>query len=151
IGLGEPGSYHSGHLPAPPLPLRVLECSMRAWLLLLIVGASPLTAFAQAPSGGEFMVNTYTTGLQWYPAVASDASGNFVVVWESLGQDGGLDGVFRRRFDASGAALGSVFKVNSYTTGYQLRPAVASDPAGNFVVAWQDEGQDGSTGVFAQR
>ena len=33
--------------------------------------------------GAEFRVNSYTTDVQQYPSVASDASGNFVVVWES--------------------------------------------------------------------
>jgi len=46
------------------------------------------------PLGGEFQVNTYTTGIQRPSAVASDAAGNFVVVWVSPGQDGDLHGVF---------------------------------------------------------
>jgi len=92
-----------------------------------------------APAGGEFAVNTYTTGSQSQPAVSSDASGNFVVVWHSAGQDGNGYGVFGRRFDASGAALGGEFLVNSYTMGYigsQFTPAVDSDASGNFVVVW---------------
>ena len=36
-----------------------------------------------APLGPEFRVNTYTTSHQRHPSVASDASGNFVVVWQS--------------------------------------------------------------------
>ena len=40
------------------------------------------------PLGGEFQVNTYTTSVQSYPAVASDANGNFVVTWESDGSSG---------------------------------------------------------------
>ncbi len=124
----------------------------RGWLALLIVGASAMPAFAQAPSGGEFLVNTYTTGTQEYSVVASDASGNFVVVWQSTGQDGSLDGIFGRRFHASGAALGGEFPINTYTTGIQSRPAVASDPNGNFVVVWTSAGQDGSgSGIFGQR
>jgi len=38
--------------------------------------------------GSEFQVNTYTTGAQYFPSVAMDATGNFVVVWTSSGQDG---------------------------------------------------------------
>jgi uncharacterized membrane protein len=34
--------------------------------------------------GAEFQVNTYTTDHQTSPAVAADAAGNFVVVWESF-------------------------------------------------------------------
>ena len=36
--------------------------------------------------GGEFQVNTYTTGYQYSPTVAVDSSGNFVVVWQAGSQ-----------------------------------------------------------------
>lgn len=114
------------------------------------------------PVGGEFQVNTYTTGSQRAPRVATEATGGFVVVWESgsyySGQDGNRTGVFGQRFDAGGMALGGEFQVNTYTTGDQLRPAVAGDSGGGFVVAWESRnyyfgiGQDGDEGgVFAQR
>ena len=35
--------------------------------------------------GSEFRVNSTTGNVQQYPSVASDASGNFVVVWECSG------------------------------------------------------------------
>ena len=105
-----------------------------------------------APAGGEFRVNTYTTNLQGYPAVASDNSGNFIVVWHSLQQDGSQLGVFGQRYASSGATLGSEFRVNTYTTSYQQLLDVATDAAGNFVVAWASYQQDGSTyGIFGQR
>jgi hypothetical protein len=106
---------------------------------------------AGAALGGEFRVNTYTTGFQYFPAVTA-AGGNFVVVWQSNSQDGSGYGVFGQRYDAAGAALGGEFRVNTYTTGFQLRPAVAADAGGNFVVVWRSGGQDGSgNGVFGQR
>ena len=46
--------------------------------------------------GPEFRVNTYTTGYQSLPAVAADAAGNFVVVWQSY-QDG-RNGIFGQRY-----------------------------------------------------
>ncbi len=105
-----------------------------------------------APRGAEFLVNTYTTGTQLAVAVASDAAGDFVVVWYSAGEDGSGLGVFAQRFDATGARLGAEFQVNTYTTGTQSPGSVASDADGNFVVAWSSEGQDGNSwGVFAQR
>jgi S-layer family protein len=84
--------------------------------------------------GPEFRVNTYTTGDQVSPSVAADRRGNFVVVW--TGPDGSGGGVFGQRFDAAGAALGGEFRVNAVTTGPQSAAGVASDDAGNFVVAW---------------
>ena len=105
---------------------------------------------AGLPQGSEFQVNSYTTDYQYGPSVASDANGNFVVVWTSNGQDGSDEGVFGQRFNASGVPQGTEFRVNSYTPGYQISPSVASDANGNFVVVWQSY-QDGGYGVFGQR
>jgi hypothetical protein len=105
------------------------------------------------PLGTEFQANTYTTSNQRFPSVAVDNNGKFVVVWHSYGQqDGNSYGVFGQRFDAAGAALGSEFQVNTYTTSSQDRPTVAMDGTGNFVVAWQSYQQDGDNyGIFGQR
>src|SRR5204862_291968 len=49
------------------------------------------------------------------------------------------------------AAGGLDFRANTYTTLGQNAPAVASDPAGGFVVVWQGTNQDGNgLGIFAQ-
>jgi hypothetical protein len=109
-------------------------------------------AAAGAPLGGEFRVNTYTTGYQFAAKVAVDPIGDFVIIWTSLGQDGSLHGIYGQRYAGSGGLLGPEFRVNTYTTGKQLNDDVASDAAGNFVVVWGSEGQDGSQyGVFGQR
>src|SRR5262249_36138013 len=113
---------------------------------------------AGVPTGGEFQVNSFTPGFQNSPAVASDPTGGFVVVWQSNGAAPAArdpDGVFARRFDSTAAPLGAEFQVNSYTTGSQREPAVAIDGDGNFVVVWDSigyrGGQDGSQGgVFGQ-
>jgi hypothetical protein len=100
----------------------------------------------------EFRVNTHTTNSQTFPSVAMSATGEFVVAWASAGQDGAFDGVYAQRFNAGGSAQGGEFRVNSFTTGIQTRPAVAIDASGNFIVAWQSGGQDGSEfGIYAQR
>ncbi len=106
---------------------------------------------AGTKSGPEFPVNTYTTGDQSEAAVAMSGEGNFVVVWESDGQDGSGEGIFGQRFDAAGARVGAEFAVNSYTTNLQTSPAVAMNHLGNFVVAWSSFGEDeDSYGIFAQ-
>jgi len=103
------------------------------------------------PLGGEFRINTYTTGSQGGPTVARAASGHFVVVWTSV-HDGYGTGVFAQRYDNSGLPLGPEFRVNSFTPFFQEGPAIAADPAGNFVIAWTSLNQEGSgQGVFAQR
>jgi hypothetical protein len=104
------------------------------------------------PFGPEFQVNTYTTGQQRLPSVAEDSLGNFVIVWQSgnysTGQDGSSTGVFGQRYDDAGMPIGGEFQVNTYTTGQQGSPSVASDADGNFVVAWEN-GYYG-TGIFGQ-
>ncbi|MFO1430153.1 MAG: hypothetical protein U1F76_08445 [Candidatus Competibacteraceae bacterium] len=108
---------------------------------------------AGEPQGDEFQVNTYTTNDQFDPAVAMDAAGDFVVVWQSgYGQDGDSFGVYAQRYNATGVPQGDEFQVNTYTTNGQFAPAVAMDAAGDFVVAWQSAGQDGTAlVVYAQR
>ncbi|MEM7347020.1 MAG: hypothetical protein AAF485_22500, partial [Chloroflexota bacterium] len=107
--------------------------------------------------GTEFKVNSYTTGGQSGPSVGMDSEGDFVVVWRSLNQDGNLYGVYAQRYNASGAAQGSEFRVNTYTTFAQRNPSVAMNSDGDFVVTWDSgsygsTGQDGSDyGVYAQR
>jgi hypothetical protein len=126
----------------------------RFWLSLLgtlALASLPAAACAQ-PVGSEFQVNAYTTSYQHDPSVASDANGNFVIVWSSLTQDGSGFGVFGQRYDSAGGTLGSEFRVNSYTTDHQTAPSVASDASGNFVVVWMSYLQDGSGfGIFGQR
>jgi hypothetical protein len=127
---------------------------MQRAVLLLFVGAFiPRAAAAQGdPLGPEFRVNTFTTALQDNSAVASDASGNFVVVWQSFGQDGSYFGVFGQRYDSSGVPLGPEFRVNAQSSGQQRNPSVASDSTGNFIVVWDSYPQDGfGGGIFGRR
>jgi hypothetical protein len=102
--------------------------------------------------GGEFRVNTYTTGSQIQPSIAMDADGDFVIAWQSSGQDGNDSGIYAQRYNAVGVAQGSEFRVNTYTTGSQRNPTVALGADGDFVVAWASDGQDSSGyGIYAQR
>jgi hypothetical protein len=115
------------------------------------VFAQRYDAFGSA-LGGEFPVNSFTTGDQKGVKVATDPTGNFAVVWWSDGQDGSNPGVYTQRFDPSGSPIGVETRVNSFTTGFQWRHSVAADGAGNFVVAWSSDLQDGSAeGIFARR
>lgn len=117
----------------------------------------------------EFQINSTTTADQRAPGIDVDGGGNFVVVWRSFAQDGDDYGVFGRVFDSGGAAHGTEFQVNTYTTGEQggtftpgplpgvpgpfaAGPRVAAAADGDFIVTWRSEDQDGSSfGVYAQR
>jgi hypothetical protein len=104
---------------------------------------------AGVPQGVEFQVSTYTTGSQFSVKVASSAGG-FVVAWVSAYQDGSDTGIFARRFNASGVPQAAEFQVNTFTTGHQLRPAVAMDANGNFVIAWHHGQLPSEDGISAQ-
>jgi hypothetical protein len=100
-----------------------------------------------APIGSEFQVNTYTTGVQSYPAVESDGTGGFVVVWtssDSSGTDTGSRSIQGQRYTSAGAPVGSEFQVNTYTPNDQVFPAVEPDGAGGFVVVWQSDVSSGT-------
>lgn len=102
--------------------------------------------------GGEFRVNTFTSNKQSAPSVSMDVDGDFVVSWESSGQEGSNYGVYAQRYNAAGVPQGGEFPVNTFTTSSQISPAVAMDADGDFVVAWKSDGQDGSDdGIYAQR
>ena len=104
---------------------------------------------AGVAQGSEFRVNTYTTSSQRSPSVAMDADGDFVVTWTSSGQDGSSEGIYGQRYNATGIAQGSEFRVNTYTTNGQFRPSVAMDADGDFVVVW--ESVDGSSGIYGKQ
>lgn len=103
--------------------------------------------------GGEFKVNTTTSGDQTAPAVAVDASGNAVVSWTSAGQDGSGTGVYAQRYSSLGLPVGGEFRVNTATTGDQSDSSISMNRlTGDFVIGWTSAGQDGSgTGIYAQR
>ncbi len=105
---------------------------------------------AGAAQGAEFQVNTHTAKEQERPAITMSA-GAFVVSWESNGQDGSQDGVYARRYDATGAALGGEFLVNTTVYNDQFAPAVGMGASGNFVVVWDGNGPGDGSGVFGQR
>jgi hypothetical protein len=104
--------------------------------------------------GADFVVNTYTTGLQFFPNVDSDELGNFTVSWHSLNQDGSAYGIFAQRFTAGGVARGTEFRVNTYTTASQLFPAVTADSVGNLFIAFESQATPADPlgfGAHAQR
>ncbi|MGB0850277.1 MAG: PKD domain-containing protein, partial [Bacteroidia bacterium] len=101
--------------------------------------------------GSEFIINDITAGFQSYPDVAVARDGSFVVTWQSNGTDGSGNGVYARRYNSSGIALGNQFLVNSTTSGNQQEPTVAVRGNGDFGIVWSSYDQDGHEyGVFAQ-
>jgi hypothetical protein len=97
--------------------------------------------------GGQFQVNTYTTGYQIHPSVGADADGNFVVVWQSYGSnssDSSMASIQGQRLHKTGMRVGDEFQVNTYTTSYQESASVALNAGGDFVVVWTSDGSSGT-------
>jgi len=133
---------------------------VRLWIVsavgLLLAGGMAL-AQDVAPLGGQFQINSYTTGPQSRSRVASDGRGDFVVVWYgvgSYGTDTSYSSIQARRFRANGVAKGIDFQVNTYTHSIQDWPNVAVGPQEDFVVVWQSmysEGTDARQSIHGQR
>ncbi|HRK19035.1 MAG TPA: hypothetical protein PK970_08775 [Hyphomicrobiaceae bacterium] len=103
------------------------------------------------PLGSDVRVNTSTTGTQTHASVTALADGGWLVLWSSIGQDGGGSGIYARRFDASGAATAE-FRINDTTALDQTYAAATALDDGGFVVTWSSNGQDGSGyGIFTRR
>jgi hypothetical protein len=100
---------------------------------------------------GEFTVNTFTSDAQERPALGRHGDADFVLAWQSNGQDGSGSGVFARRFNAGGVGLGAELQVNAYTPNNQEHAAVGMDGDGDFVVAWHGFRDGSASGVFARR
>lgn len=104
------------------------------------------------PLGGEFQINTWTDGHQERPSAAMHIDGSFLVVWQSLGQDGSSYGVYARGFDGTGTPLGEEFPVCLDTEGWQGNPELGIGLDGVAVLVWESEVADGNGfGVVARR
>ncbi|MEO1209782.1 MAG: cadherin domain-containing protein, partial [Cyanobacteria bacterium J06638_20] len=100
---------------------------------------------------GEFQVNTTTDDDQKNAVVAMDADGDFVIVWESYDAGGFFTGIYGQRFDSTGTAQGSEFRVIGDGLNFPAneQASVAIDPdSSEFVVTWSD-GFSGN--ILAQR
>ncbi len=121
--------------------------------------AVAITLVAAMTCRAEFQANIHTSNKQENPAIAMEAEGNFVVVWNSYLQDGSSNGVFGRCFDSNCTPLSEEFQINIETssnieTGSNQREAsVAMDAAGNFVVTWYGPGivEEDKEDIFARR
>jgi len=104
-----------------------------------------------APVGGEFPVNSYTTLQQQVRGVARKAAnGQFVITWVGFGAGG--PGVWARTFDAAGTPLTGEIPVNQGNIPTVLSlSSVATNGAGEFVVAWEGVTAPPNQGIFARQ
>ncbi len=96
-------------------------------------------------NGGEFQVNDFTTNNQWLPSVSGLVDGGYIVTWESVSQNSGLQGVYAKKYGVDGISIDGEFQVYTNTSVAQKTPSVAALRDGGFVATWvsQDGGVDG--------
>ena len=84
---------------------------------------------------------------RWTPPAISSWSGRLAAI------DGAFFGIVAQRFNGAGVPQGPEFVVNTHTTNNQVNPAVAMNPAGNFVVVWESAASAGGdlVDLHAQR
>ena len=137
----------------PPRNVQRHLGALALWAALPL--GAPLLAQADAPAPDhqriEQRANLFTTSGQDRVALAEDAAGNYVVVWQSKRQEDGNYGIFARRFDAAGQPLGEEVHVNATTASMQMQPVAAADAHGGVWFAWRSFGQDGDQGAIVAR
>ncbi|NLF09863.1 MAG: hypothetical protein GX594_18065, partial [Pirellulaceae bacterium] len=86
---------------------------------------------AGQPLGASFRVNSYTENVQRYSAVAMDSDGDFIITWQSLGQDGSGWGVYAKRFSNTGEVVNGSDETQqiTFTGGF----------TGTFRIRWDDD------------
>ena len=98
--------------------------------------------------GDELLINATTKGGQTSPSVTALADGGFVATWHGTGSGDDI-GVFGQRYDASGVASGSEFRINTTTDSFQFRPRLTGFAGGSFVATWF--GASESYDIFGQQ
>ncbi|MDP2209014.1 MAG: T9SS type A sorting domain-containing protein [Bacteroidota bacterium] len=105
-----------------------------------------------AAQGVNFKVNDDAgTAHQWYPSIAVNGSGDFVIVWEDYRNGDYNPDIYYQKYNSSGIAQGVNTKVNDDVgTASQGSPSIAMDGSGNFVIVWRDA-RNGNEDIYSQR
>ncbi|MCV6622907.1 MAG: Ig-like domain-containing protein [Cellvibrionaceae bacterium] len=99
--------------------------------------------------GEAFLVNQEQVGNQSHSDAVGLDDGGFVLTWQSEDQDGDKLGVYARRYDADGQAMGDEILINEFTQSNQSLAEITALEGAGFAVTWMSEEQDGSgLGVF---
>jgi Ca2+-binding RTX toxin-like protein len=98
----------------------------------------------------EVRVNTYTRDHQMGSKIARLSDGSWVVIWQSVNQDGSGWGVYGQLYSPDGSVRGGEFRVNAHTDSSQTdwgRPAsVVALANGGFAVVFDEWGPNGANG-----
>ena len=112
------------------------------------------------PTGNEFQVNTYTEHKQRHSAVTGLTGGGFVVAWNGASSDDTVySGFYGQMYDASGAAVGAEFQINTTVTASawavddwrDTSPAITGLNDGGFFVTWGSGIQGSASSIRGQQ
>jgi subtilisin-like proprotein convertase family protein len=98
----------------------------------------------------EFQVNDYVNDEQTVSSISTFDNGDFLVVWQSWGQDGSNWGIYGQRFTSDGQSIGDEFRVNSTTEGIQFNSSIKVLSDQSYIVTWASEDIN-SLGVYGQK
>jgi hypothetical protein len=96
------------------------------------------------PVGSDVAIGDGSGQLR--PALAAGGRNRILVVWDAA--DEHQLGVFGRLLDGNGAVVGPAFRISTTTAYRQMRPSVATDKNGDFLVAFQSEQPEQYLGFF---
>ncbi|NKQ38408.1 MAG: cadherin-like domain-containing protein, partial [Methanosarcinales archaeon] len=105
-----------------------------------------------ATIGNAFQINNYTSSSQMDSEATMLANGNFIVTWQSQGQDGSGFGVYSQQFSLTTTGVtkvGAETLVNQITAGQQFDSDVTALSNGSYVVTWTGT-DDSSQGIRAR-
>jgi hypothetical protein len=105
-------------------------------VLICLCGLAPAAGRAQTPAGPEFHANNFGKNPQGYQSVGVSPGGDFLVAWQEITPDGKQDGLWSQWFSPPRSAD---LRLDPEIRFRGLQE-VASDPAGNFLVVWQEGG-----------
>ena len=86
----------------------------------------------------EYLINNHTTSVQRDPHAGRDALGNHAVVWSSKNQVSSIsaEDIYIQKFNADRTVDGGEVLVNDITDGDQIKPCIAMNGNGDFIIAW---------------
>jgi hypothetical protein len=143
---------HVNTIPLRNLMAATVSMSPETGQFVVVWASNPVVSGVQvagqlfAPDGTrigtEFRVGSFVEG-NWHPSpvVTMRRDGSFVIVWQEPNPppQASMISLLGQRFGPTGSPVGSQFLVTEDLFFGSFVPQVASDPGGNFVIAWSEE------------
>lgn len=93
-----------------------------------------------AKTGEEIQVNQTTSGSQQDAVVTALSDGDFVIAFK--GKDSSSNGIYLRRFDASGQAVTDEIQVNTLEDDSQSDPVITATADGGYLIAFESRADE---------